>query len=74
MQQTAAKYIIIAGVIFIVTGTILFFFKGAFNWFGKLPGDVRLEKAHFKLYFPFATMLIISIALTVIINLIKKLF
>lgn len=74
MNQQTGKWIIIAGVIFIITGIIIYFFHNKLNWFGKLPGDIRIEKENFRFYFPVVTMIIVSILLTIIINLLKKFF
>ena len=74
MNQQTGKWIIIAGLIIIVIGTIIYFFHNKLNWFGKLPGDITIEKENFRFYFPVATMIIISIVLTIIINLLKKFF
>ena len=38
--------------------------------FGKLPGDIHIQKEKFSFFFPIATSLIVSVALTIIINLI----
>lgn len=40
--------------------------------FGKLPGDIALKKEGFQLYFPITTMIIISLAVSVILWLFKK--
>jgi hypothetical protein len=42
------------------------------HWIGRLPGDIRIEKQNFRFYFPIVTMLLISLVLTILINLIKK--
>jgi Protein of unknown function (DUF2905) len=73
MDQQTGKYIIIAGLCIVVTGVLIYFFHGYFKWLGKLPGDIRVEKGNFRFYFPIVTMLVISIALTIIINIIKRL-
>jgi hypothetical protein len=39
---------------------------------GRLPGDIRFEKDGFAFYFPLTTGLIISIALSLILWLLKK--
>jgi hypothetical protein len=44
----------------------------AFFWFGKLSGDVRYQKGNFKLFFPLATMILISVIGTVLIRLFGK--
>jgi Protein of unknown function (DUF2905) len=72
MSQETGKYIIIAGAIVIVTGIIIYFFHDSFKWIGRLPGDVRIRKNNFRFYFPWVTMLVISIVLTLLINLIRR--
>jgi hypothetical protein len=74
MNQVTGKYIIVIGAIIIVCGIILYFFSDSFKWLGRLPGDVRIERKNFHFYFPLATMLIISALITLIINIIKRLF
>jgi NADH:ubiquinone oxidoreductase subunit 6 (subunit J) len=70
--MTNGKYIIGAGLIIVLIGTIIYFFGDKLSWIGRLPGDIRIEKENFKLYFPITTLLIISILLNAIIWLIKK--
>ena len=72
MDQNWGKYIIFIGAAIILIGVIVYFFGDKFHWFGKLPGDIRVEKENFRFYFPITTMIILSILLTVIINLIRK--
>jgi uncharacterized membrane protein len=72
MSNTTGKYIIIIGLIIIVVGVIIFFFHNKLNWVGKLPGDIRIEKENFKFYFPITTMVLLSLAITLIVSLIKR--
>jgi len=37
-------------------------------WLGRLPGDIVIRRERFTFYFPLATMLIVSIVLTLLIN------
>lgn len=74
MNQDSGKYIILIGAIIIVTGIIIYFFHDAFKWFGRLPGDIRFERKNFRFYFPVMTMIILSIVITLIINIIKKIW
>jgi uncharacterized protein HemY len=39
---------------------------------GRLPGDIRIETDNLKLYFPLTTMVIISIILTLALNLLSR--
>lgn len=73
MDQQTGKYIIIAGVCILIAGVLVYFFHDYFKWLGKLPGDIRIEKENYRFYFPIVTMLVVSIALTLIINIIKRL-
>jgi len=41
---------------------------------GRLPGDMRVSREKFALYFPLVTSLVLSLFLTVIINLVIWLF
>jgi hypothetical protein len=74
MNAQTGKWIIFAGIIIVLIGTIIYFFGDKFNWLGKLPGDIRIEKENFRFYFPITTMIILSIVLTLLINIFKKFF
>ena len=73
MNTDTGKYIILIGAIIIVTGIIIYFFHDKLNWLGKLPGDIRIEKENLKFYFPVTTMILISLAITLLITIIRKL-
>lgn len=66
--------LVLAGILLAVAGLIIWFAGDKLNWIGHLPGDIRIEKEHFRFYFPITTMIIISILLTLIIRIIRKLF
>ncbi len=68
-----ARWLIIAGIVLVVSGVLLYAVPGLFTWFGKLPGDIRIEKGNSRIFFPVTSMIVISILLTLIINLIKYL-
>jgi hypothetical protein len=63
---------IIGGVIFAL-GAVVWFASKAGIPLGRFPGDLSWEGRNVKVYFPFATMLIVSLILTVILNVISKL-
>jgi len=73
MNQQLGKYIIIFGAVIVVIGLLVYFFHGKLHWFGRLPGDIRIERGNFKFYFPLVTMIIVSILLTIILNILRKL-
>ena len=74
MDQQTGKYLLIAGVIIVAAGILIYFFHDYFKWIGKLPGDFRIEKENFRFYFPLATMIILSLVITVLINIFKRFF
>jgi magnesium-transporting ATPase (P-type) len=74
MNPQTGKWIIIAGVVIVVSGVLIYFFYDKLSWLGRLPGDIRIEKNNFRFYFPITTMIIISVVLTVLINIFKKFF
>lgn len=69
-----AKYLMIAGAIIFLAGLIWLLFGSKLNWIGRLPGDIRIEKDNFKFYFPLATMILFSVIITIVINLLRKIF
>jgi hypothetical protein len=74
MDQQTGKYIFIAGLVIVAAGILIYFFHDYFKWIGRLPGDIRIEKENFKLYFPLTTMIIFSLAITIIIQIFKRFF
>lgn len=59
------------GGVLLVIGAILNFAPWLLNWFGKLPGDIRIESEHGRVFIPITSMLIVSLVLTILINLFK---
>ncbi|MEO9098840.1 MAG: DUF2905 domain-containing protein [Ginsengibacter sp.] len=74
MDQQTGKYIIITGLLILMIGILIYFFHDYFKWIGKLPGDIKIEKGNSSFYFPVVTMLVISVVVTLLINVIKRLF
>jgi hypothetical protein len=68
------KILIIAGIFLVIAGIVVYFASDKLGWLGHLPGDIRIEKENVKFYFPITTMIILSIVVSVIIWLIKKIF
>lgn len=71
-MSSTQKILIAAGILIITIG---------FMWpwiskmpFGKLPGDIVVDKPGFKFFFPITSMVILSLLLSLIIWLFKKLF
>lgn len=74
MNSDTGKYIIVVGIVIILLGVIIYFFHDKLGWIGRLPGDIRIERENFKFYFPITTMIIFSLAVTIIIQVVRRIF
>ncbi len=63
------KLLVGLGVILVLLGLAVNYAPGLLGWFGKLPGDIRIEEEHRFIFIPLTSMLVISIILTLILNL-----
>ncbi|HEX7081165.1 MAG TPA: DUF2905 domain-containing protein [Gammaproteobacteria bacterium] len=63
-----AKLLIGVGLAILAIGLLLHFAPGALSWFGRLPGDIRIERGNTRIFFPLTSMIIVSIVLTVLLN------
>jgi hypothetical protein len=61
-----------AGAILALVGLLVW--SGALRWFGALPGDIRVEKSGVRVYVPLVSMLLLSIALTLLLRIFRRLF
>jgi hypothetical protein len=41
---------------------------------GRLPGDFRFERGGVRVYFPIASALLVSLVVTVVLNVVKAIF
>ena len=72
MDRSVGLLVIVAGVLIVVVGLLIY--SGALSWFGRLPGDIRYERGSVRVYIPIVSMLLISVALTVLFNLLRRFF
>ncbi len=63
------KIFIVLGIVFIVIGVFLYFFRD-FPFF-RLPGDIVIEKENFKFYFPITSSILLSIVISLILKFFK---
>jgi hypothetical protein len=63
------KLLTALGLILVIIGLILSYAPGLISWFGKLPGDIRIEDGKRFVFIPITSMLIVSIVLTLLLNL-----
>ena len=62
------RLLILFGVVSIIAGLVLLIAPRV-PWLGRLPGDVIVERERFTLYVPIVTSLVVSVVLTILLNL-----
>jgi hypothetical protein len=70
--RTAGPLVIAVGLGVVALGILIW--SGALSWFGRLPGDVRLERDGLRIYFPLTSMILVSIALSLLSYVVRRLF
>lgn len=61
----------LSGAVLLLIGAVLNFAPWLLSWFGKLPGDIRIHSGNGRIFIPVTSMIIISLVLTILINLFK---
>jgi NAD/NADP transhydrogenase beta subunit len=64
--------LIALGVGLILVG--LLFWSGSMSWFGKLPGDIRIERETVRIYVPIVSMLLVSVVVSLVLYLVRRFF
>jgi DUF2905 family protein len=64
--------LIALGVGLILIG--LLFWSGSMSWFGRLPGDIRIERESVRIYVPIVSMLLVSVVVSLVLYLIRRFF
>jgi H+/Cl- antiporter ClcA len=72
--KTIGILLIMVALIIALVGAVIYFAGASFSWFGNLPGDLKVERKNFTFYFPLATMLVLSVVLSIIIKLMLYFF
>ena len=71
MNTSPGPMIVTAGVALVLVGLAVW--SGALGWFGRLPGDIRIERDSMRIYIPLASMLVISVVLSLLMYLLTRL-
>jgi hypothetical protein len=58
------------GALVILVGLLVW--SGALDWFGRLPGDIRIEREGLHLYIPLVSMLLLSAAVSLLLYLFRR--
>lgn len=73
MHPQFGKLLVFLGLALALLGAFVWWGGGSLlSWFGRLPGDIRVERPGFRLYAPFASMLLLSLVISVILWIIRR--
>ena len=71
-METFARYLMLAGIALFLLGDG-FYLAAKFGIpLGRLPGDIRIEREGFSFYFPLASSILVSVILTIVLNVILR--
>ena len=71
--ESMGKLLILAGAFLAIFGLLLLF-GHKIPFLGRLPGDIFIQKENVRFLFPLGTSLILSLVLTILLNLVIRLF
>ena len=67
------KLVIAFGLAIVVLGVLIWLFGDKLRFLGRLPGDIRIEREGMRIFIPITSMVLVSIALSLVLWLIQKL-
>jgi uncharacterized protein HemY len=72
MSQSLGTFFVIAGLFLVGIGLLAW--SGLLGWFGRLPGDIRIESGNTHVFIPITSMLVVSVVLSVVVHLVRRFF
>jgi len=73
-METFGRYVMLGGVLLFLMGGAIFL-SARFGFpLGRLPGDIRIEGTNGSFYFPLTSSILVSVVLTIVLNVIVRLF
>jgi len=66
------RALMLLGLLLVAIGAVLHFAPGLLGWFGHLPGDIRVQSGRTRILVPITSMIVVSLVLTLLVNLWKR--
>ena len=73
-MQSVIRVFIIGGIVLLIIGGLLYLLTKFNLPIGHLPGDIYVKGKQGSFYFPLTTCILISVVLTILVNIILRLF
>jgi uncharacterized membrane protein YidH (DUF202 family) len=70
MDRSTGLLIIVVGVVVVLIGVLTA--TGALSWFGRLPGDIRIQGERTRVFIPITSMIIVSVVISVLLALLRR--
>ncbi|HLS40422.1 MAG TPA: DUF2905 domain-containing protein [Ornithinicoccus sp.] len=70
MGREIGPVLVVIGLLVVLVGVLAW--VGGLSWFGRLPGDIRVEREGFRLYIPLVSMLLVSVVLSLLFTLFRR--
>lgn len=70
MGRDLGPILVALGLVVVLVGVLAW--AGGLSWFGRLPGDIRIEREGTRVYVPWVSMLLISVVLSVLVSLFRR--
>lgn len=63
--MSAGPLLVVGGIVLVLVGLLVW--SGGLSWFGRLPGDIRIERETVRIYVPIVSMLLVSAVLSLVL-------
>jgi hypothetical protein len=71
-QGSLGPLLVGLGIVLALVGLLVW--SGALAWFGRLPGDIRIERESARVYIPIVSMLVASVVLSLVLYIVRRMF
>jgi hypothetical protein len=71
-MENTGRFLMLGGILLFIVGGLIFLATKSGIPFGRLPGDIHIERENFSFHFPLASSILVSILLTILVNVILR--
>jgi hypothetical protein len=68
----AGRTLIVLGLAIAAIGVAMVYAPWLVSWFGRLPGDISVNRGGGRIFIPVTSMIIVSVVLTIVVNFIFR--